>query len=61
MESTKESIHMGLVQRMYTLGLAVLATSCIFTSVAAVVTAATHDAASSTQLAQAAVSTLAGA
>lgn len=60
MESTKESIHMGLVQRACTLGLAVLATSFIFTSVAAIVTAATLDAASTTQFAQATVRALAG-
>ncbi len=39
MDSTTESIRLGLVQRAVALGLAVVATSFIFTSIALVFTA----------------------
>jgi hypothetical protein len=57
MESAQESIRMGMVHRAITFGLAVLATSLIFTSVPVVFTAGAESAPVS-QLASAPVATL---
>jgi hypothetical protein len=56
MESAKESIRMGLVSRAIATGLAVIATSLIFTSVTLVfTTGATASAQALSQVAHAAV------
>jgi thioredoxin reductase len=54
MESAQESIRMGMVHRAVTFGLAVLATSLIFTSVPVVFTAGAGEAQPARQLASAA-------
>lgn len=53
MEIGQESIRVGMVQRAVAFGLAVLATSLIFTSVPVVFTAGASEAVASAQLADA--------
>jgi hypothetical protein len=57
MEISQESIRVGLVHRALTLGLAVFATSILFTSVAVIFTAAASDAPAIGQVASAYVTT----